>query len=949
MSPDRWSRVKEIFDSIADEPASRHMALVHAACDGDLALEAEVLRLLGAVPALSDFLEAGASNLFGELLEQPSSSPAFVVGAVLARRFEIRSYINRGGMGEVYEAWDSQLNQAVALKTILPHISANPAVIERFKQEVRLAREVSHPNICRVHELFCEEPAEGPPIWFLSMELLRGTTLLAHIREHGPLLRTAAEHLAVAMLSGLQAAHTRGLVHRDFKSGNVMLLDMPGSPVRAVITDFGLAIMNSPGVTNGSDLIARGTPGYMSPEQKRGEVVGPAADQYAFGVVLWEMMTGQTPPATGNLSIDSRNIAYPKTWLRVIQRCTAPAPDDRFPDMAAVRSSLLPAPVRTRMIWVEAAAILLAAGLGLLLWKRHARVPPVACVICNTVQITPDVDKSETPSLSQDGRFVAYSSDRAEPGNLDIFVQKLPSGPVIRLTRDGARDTVPSISPDGSQVAFRSERDGGGIYLASTQAPEQSPRLLIRGGRDPKFSPDGKSLLYWTGDPDSSTPSGRAFLLPLAGGAPQLVAAQFQDARYPVWNSNGRAILLTGCLAPGLLPDCLDWWIASASTGTVAPTHAFFSLRAKNFLPGRLNSLEWRGNQLVYSSMNTSGRLNLAEISLPPSDPHAIGQPRWLLPSDSGELDPSISGGGSIAFTRITGALHIWKMDGLLEKKQLSLEKVTEDPEVDGQPFVAEGGRYLVFTRGRSAQRVVVLRDLQSGQERVVWNQGLSAQSPIVDRDGVWLAFQQAEPTGRSAVYAGRIGTSMKRICEDCSAPFGWFAHDHMFFFRSGLKALSLADPRTGQQQPVLSETEAMLGDASWSAATSNLVLVASSPARKRIEVVHLNSIDLHPQRSVFMPEEPGTPLHPRWYGNGTGIVYTSNRDGFMCLYRRRFDVAKQRFGEPIVAAHIHNQRASIDEVLPRVLNLSTDGDSLFLNLGEQSSTIQVGTLAQVH
>ena len=168
-----------------------------------------------------------------------------------------------------------------------------------------------------------------------------------------------------------------------------------------------------------------------------------------------------------------------------------------------------------------------------------------------------------------------------------------------------------------------------------------------------------------------------------------------------------------------------------------------------------------------------------------------------------------------------------------------------------------------------------------------------------------------------------------------------------MFFFRNGLKSLALADPRTGQQQTILSETNAMLGDASWSPSSGNLVLVASLPTRKQIEVVHLNSITLRSETAVLMPAEPGTPMRPRWFANGSGIVYISNRDGFMCLYRRSFDEARRKFTGPTVVAHIHHQRASIDEVLPRVLNLSADGDSLFLNLGEQSSTIEVGNLVQ--
>ncbi|WP_419806301.1 protein kinase domain-containing protein [Terriglobus sp.] len=943
MNPEHWERIKATLDELLEKPPDERPKLLHALCGSDPTLEAEVSKLLHAYQTSEDFLERGPALLCAPPAPRAPERPALESGTVLANRFQIRSFINRGGMGEVYEAWDSELNQAVALKTILPSISAHTAVIQRFKQEVRHAREVSHPNICRVHELFCDATGVGGPVWFLSMELIPGTTLLDYICSRGNLPAKLALRIADQMLAGLEAAHARGLVHRDLKSSNVMLIESDGALVRAVITDFGLAIRNVEGSTPG-DMVATGTPGYMAPEQRRGENVGPAADQYAFGVVLCEMMTGLLPQERADDRHGPRQIGYPTSWSKVIHRCTREQVSQRFRDMAAVRAALLPESGRKRLSWTIAATLVAAMSMTWPMLRRPQAAALPVCVICNSTQITPDVDKSESPSLSQDGSLVAYSSDRAEPGNLDIFVQQLPSGRLTRITHDGSRDTAPSLSPDGKLVAFRSERAGGGIYISYTQVPEE-PKLLVKSGRDPKISPDGKTLLYWTGEPDSNMSAGKAFRIDLERGAPEQIATSFADARYPVWSDDGRHVMLTGCSLPGLVPDCFDWWIGTPQGDSFTATHAFGALRSRGFSPGRLASVEWTDDQVVFSAIAPEGRLNLAAVTIPANTSPSLGVPHWLVQSDAGELEPSIAG-KRVAFTKTSGALHVWQMRGLGEGAKPVLEKVTADPEVDSTPFISAGGSYLVFARGRGLRRTIVLHDMASGQESVVVNQGTPVQSPIIDRTGKWLAYQQAAPDGSAAIYAGRVGGPMGRICQNCTEPFGWFGDRPAFLFRDGAHTLALFDIETQQRRAILTDATAVLGDACWSSDVNGLVLIKTAGTRKQITVLNLNRATAQPEGpETSVVEDRGNPMRPRWFNKGRNLLYVSNRDGFMCLYLRRFDEKKRVFGEPFALAHFHHQRASIDDVLPRALNLSVDQDSLFLNLGEQSSTIQVGEL----
>jgi serine/threonine-protein kinase len=204
----------------------------------------------------------------------------FPPGTVLAGRFRIVGLIGRGGMGEVYRAHDLILNHPVALK-FLPQVQPNEAALMRFRNEVRIARQVSHPSVCRVYDIGI---IEG--LHFLSMEYLDGEDLNSLIRRIGRLPQDKAVEFARKICAGLAAAHERGVLHRDLKPGNIMI-DGRGQ-VR--ITDFGLAALAAEIPL--SD-VRSGTPAYLAPEQKAGKEVTTRSDLYSLGLVLYEMFTGK--------------------------------------------------------------------------------------------------------------------------------------------------------------------------------------------------------------------------------------------------------------------------------------------------------------------------------------------------------------------------------------------------------------------------------------------------------------------------------------------------------------------------------------------------------------------------------------------------------------------------------------------------------------------------------
>jgi serine/threonine protein kinase len=310
---------------------------------------------------------------------QPAAGPSFRTladGQCLLGRYQIRRFIARGGMGEVYEAFDTVLGEVVALKTLLLTSLDDERAIERLADEVRLARKVTHPNVCRILEFGRFEPAGGPAVGipFLTMEFLQGESLSCRIAARGALGPICVGKLVREMIGGLAAIHAAGIVHRDFKSQNVFLVREQDGDERAVIMDFGLARAFGDDARGGSSSAAAGTPDYMAPEQVEGKPPSPAFDIYAFGVVAFELLTGRKPftaasPYMAALSRLQRRAPAPSQfmdglapiWDSIIGRCLDRDPARRFgrvEDIAAtLRATERPrwSPRRTRILGALAA------------------------------------------------------------------------------------------------------------------------------------------------------------------------------------------------------------------------------------------------------------------------------------------------------------------------------------------------------------------------------------------------------------------------------------------------------------------------------------------------------------------------------------------------------------------------------------------------------------------
>jgi len=508
MLKDRWQQINRIFHAALEIPPEDRPSFVASQSQNDPDLQSEVQRLLEADAKDEDYLESpllprGAlTAAFSDALQLPP-------GHILSERFQILRTVGSGGMGQVFEAYDSELGVNVALKLIRPEIAANPQARARFRQEVRLARRITHPNVCRTYDVDSDTLPNptGPPhtLVFLTMEFLPGETLAERLKRTPPL--TQAEILSIArqIAGALDAAHALGVVHRDIKPANIMLVP-PGEnsrqAARVVITDFGLARLDpifqdtEKSITQHSSHTNQpiGTLAYMAPEQMDGRPVSAATDIYAFGLILFEMVTGQRAFPSSNLlsGIAQRltgpgpsprlvNAALPESIEQAIQGCLHLNPQDRFPTAQAVLDCLtgtkpagavqtpIPTPTRaatvlpsrppqpapsprfyTRRSLILAAIVpvamsLFLVGLRYSWWKGNPAVTPGALVYLAPV-------KNETGEKSLDNITELLEASLEQSAHINLLDQGRVGDIMQNMTKPA--DT-PITQPIGREIALR--------------------------------------------------------------------------------------------------------------------------------------------------------------------------------------------------------------------------------------------------------------------------------------------------------------------------------------------------------------------------------------------------------------------------------------------------------------------------------------------------------------
>jgi len=371
-------------------------------------------------------------------------------GTLIAARYRIRALVGLGGMGVVYRAHDEELDLDIALKVLRPDLGANQRWIERFRRELVLARQVTHRNVVRIHDI-----GESDGLRFLTMRYVEGRSLLEVLDEGGPLPLERVLRIVRQVADALQDAHDAGVVHRDLKPGNVLL----EADDTAYITDFGVArSLDRDGLTRAGAVV--GTTDYVSPEQACGDAVDGRSDIYALGILFYEMLTRQLPfkgdsqaeilaqRISGRVrDIGETEIRVPPHVRRVIRRCLERSPARRYQsareliadldERAATR--LLPMPRR----WLALPLALLVAAAawsafrrasGLPLWPRVARPAPAPVLARRAVAVLPLADETADPALAWTGTGVAEMITASLSESPDLRV--LDALRVLRTLRD---------------------------------------------------------------------------------------------------------------------------------------------------------------------------------------------------------------------------------------------------------------------------------------------------------------------------------------------------------------------------------------------------------------------------------------------------------------------------------------------------------------------------------
>ncbi len=512
MTSERWEQIKSaLFAALETDPAQVSSRL-DSLCGNDPALRLEVEKLL----ALKD--DPDLALLESAAVSPPMDGSGEIKAGTRLGPYEVLSLLGAGGMGEVYRARDPQLARDVAIK-VVTGLMSDPERLRRFEQEAQAAAALNHPNILAVYQLGNHN---GAP--YLVSELLEGETLREQIKRSRLTMRKTIDYGA-QIARGLAAAHKRGIVHRDLKPENLFVT----RDGQVKILDFGLAKLIQPRDSSRLDLsmltratapgMVLGTVGYMSPEHVRGERTDHCTDIFAFGAILYEMLTGsrafqkptlaetqaailnEDPPRLSQLTSN-----VPPALERVVYRCLEKKPEARFQsasDLAfalealsdsgtASAAHILPGQrSRARAIWLAGAAIVPIAAALIAWWISPAAVPQVEGVR----QLTDDGNpKSTISTIASDGSRVYF--DEIESGQMISKQVSAMGGQATAVPTSLQTNGIAALAPDNSALLGFGTGSRAGLWLLPLPAGE--PRRLAAITADPSlaldagFFPDGR-------------------------------------------------------------------------------------------------------------------------------------------------------------------------------------------------------------------------------------------------------------------------------------------------------------------------------------------------------------------------------------------------------------------------------------------------------------------------
>jgi serine/threonine protein kinase/Tol biopolymer transport system component len=944
-------------------------------------------RFIGAITGNSD-----ADAISAKPVSLPT--PGRLEGQTVSH-YRILERIGVGGMGVVYKAADTRLGRTVALKFLPDEFADDKAALERFQREGRAASALNHPNICTLYDV---GQAGAHP--FLAMELLEGQTLL-QLLAAGPLPTDTILDLGVQIAEALDAAHSKGIVHRDIKPPNIFVTTRG----TAKVMDFGLAklapergdILTSGVATEGLRTTPgspMGTAAYMSPEQARGEALDTRTDLFSFGVVLYEMTTSQRP-FTGNtpaalfdailhnapVSLLQLNQRAPTKLEEIVNKLLEKDRELRYQYAADLRADLKRLKRDTNPEAAGAKAITSDRGVSARseapLGLRATQAQPVSArfrsrsvlalgvpIVCLGIaggwflrsrpaattgpiltRLTSESGLATDPSLSPDGRMLAYASDFAGSGGLDIWVRQISGGEAVRITHDGMNNREPSFSPDGSRIVFSSDRARGGVYIVPALGGE--PRQVTTQGRCPRFSPDGKQIVYWSGNDINIGPrdSQRILVVPADGGSPRVLSSGFFTARHPVWSPDGSRVLFVGTQDDPGKEAVIDWWIVPAAGGLATRLELGRSLPRQMIYP---DPVAWTPDQKVVFAATLGDVRNVWRIPVASDGSRLTGSPERITVSGGIETSASLVG-SRLAFAAENNAIDIWSLPvdtnrGLVRGE---MQRLTHNAGSNFYPAASSDGSRLVFRSDRRGSADVWFKDSYRGTE-----------SPVFGSADGHVPFLSAD--GSTAVYTNYVGDDIstfligirpdggfgvpRKVCgADCANPWGGSASAKTLLFSSEFppRAIYALDVETGQKRKVLESAVPMIVRPRFSADDKWIAFLLRQGSAFRIFVAPYDGDVKREDRWVAITDGSFADHLPHWSPDGGLLYFYSDRDGNICLWAQRLEPgSKHPVGQPAAVQHLHTARQNLRSVPLIQRGMSVTHERIFLSAGEVTGNI---------
>jgi eukaryotic-like serine/threonine-protein kinase len=963
LEPELHHRISDLYHAAVDRTPEERGPFLDAACAGDEVLRHEVESLLA--------YESASARFF----VRPAVDLVRLIGRELGP-YRILGPIGAGGMGEVYRAHDKKLGRDVAIKILPPDFTGNPERRTRLVREARLLATLNHPNIGGIYGL---EEADG--LIALVLELVEGPTLAERL-ERGPLAMPQALAVARDVADAMAAAHEKNIVHRDLKPSNIVLQPVSGSAgeVRAKVLDFGLAKMlmvpghDEAGVwdrqasTRTVEGRILGTPAYMSPEQARGLPVDKRADIWAFGCVLYEILTSRRPfggstPADTIAHLLEREPdwsavppATPDAICRLMRSCLEKQPAQRLADISDARleiaRALAAVPARQdafarilslagRPVVLGMAGLLVAGSILGLTYRRSALNPAV-----NLARFTFDEGLQTDPAVSPDGRFITYASNRA--GNFDLYTQPVAGGNAVQITQHPEHDWEPDWSVN-AQIVFRSERDGGGLYVVG---PTGGDELRVAAfGERPLWSPDGTKILF------GRLPSLKLYTVGLDGVAPRLCDECYGGAYGWFGDPSHVATFSTGPVPQyepyfrivDLESGKADRW---RTTRTVADTFSELKL----FVLHRPLAWDPKGNEFIFAG-SSGGTSAVWRVEIDRLTRTLTGGPYRIVTMAENATSVTIARDtGAIAFAAASRNPRImwYSLDPSGHRITGSpVPLVSRDPPPSDADVTPDGSR-LVFSVGRPSEPTTQLRmkPLPDGAERTLRISNTAGheqrQRPRWSADGHSIVFRYVHPYPEGGVALHpmlrpqqlrvlNVDTGEESELSTTGPRFvtpGGFSADGRFVVASlgqpppnvqgmSIVLMPLAGAPTADSQMKIVTTHVGKSGLLAPVMSPNGRWIAFEVQDQTARIALVGSADglwTEPQsEGNWRYIDPVAMYDPRWSADGNLLYFASTRDGFENIWAVDFDSNSGDVGKPFQVTEFNGQ----GEVMPLATAMS--------------------------